>query len=145
MTIPFLLAQVQANAPAPGWSDGTGVVRTILSLVVVLGLMGGSLWLIRRAGWPGGRKGPSAVQIETAVGLGDRRQLVVVAVEGRRLLLGVTPMHVALVTELAGAGTSAGTSASFADTLAAQQALTTPAAHGAATPSGASLPDGERR
>lgn len=107
MTFPFLLAQAQAPGalPAPGWSDGPGVVRTLLSLIVVLVLMGGCLWLIRRGGWQGGlRKGPRAVQVETAVGLGDRRQLVIVAVEGRRLLLGVTPMQVSLVTELASGG-----------------------------------------
>jgi flagellar protein FliO/FliZ len=107
VTVPFFLAQAQTPAamPAPGWSDGPGVVRTLLALFVVLGLMAGCLWLIRRGGWQGGlRKGPRAVQIETAVGLGDRRQLVIVAVEGRRLLLGVTPMHVALVTELTATG-----------------------------------------
>ena len=60
----------------------------------------------RRGGLQGGlRKGPRAVQVETAIGLGDRRQLVIVAVEGRRLLLGVTPMHVSLVTELTGGAT----------------------------------------
>jgi flagellar protein FliO/FliZ len=116
VTLPRLLAQAQqAPLPAVGWSDGPGVVRTLLSLLVVLGLLGGCLWLIRRGGWQGGlRKGPRPVQIETAVGLGDRRQLVIVSVEGRRLLLGVTPMHVALVTELAAPGPS------FQETLAAR-------------------------
>ena len=116
MRLTFLVAQAQqAPVPAAGWSDGPGVVRTLLSLIVVLGLLGGCLWLIRRGGWQGGlRKGPRAVQIETAVGLGDRRQLVIVSVEGRRLLLGVTPMHVGLVTELGPAGPS------FTETLAAR-------------------------
>jgi flagellar biosynthetic protein FliO len=116
VTLAPLLAQAQqAPLPAVGWSDGPGVVRTLLSLLVVLGLLGGCLWLIRRGGWQGGlRQGPRPVQIETAVGLGDRRQLVIVSVEGRRLLLGVTPMHVALVTELAG------TRPSFPETLAAR-------------------------
>ena len=98
----YLLAQAQAVPAAPGWSDGPGVVRTLLSLMVVIGLMAGCLWLIRRGGWQGGRKGTRAVQVETAVALGDRRQLVIVQVEGRRLLLGVTPMQVSLVTELTG-------------------------------------------
>ena len=35
------------------------------------------------------------------VPLGDRRSLVIVSVEGRRLLLGLTPAQVSLVTELA--------------------------------------------
>jgi flagellar biogenesis protein FliO len=37
------------------------------------------------------------------VPLGERRSLVVVSVEGRRLLLGLTPAQVSLVTELAAA------------------------------------------
>lgn len=112
--MPQLLAQAQqVPVPAVGWSDGPGVVRTLVSLMVVLGLLAGCLWLIRRGGWQGGlKKGPRPVQIETAVGLGDRRQLVIVSVEGRRLLLGVTPMHVALVTELSA------TAGSFSETLA---------------------------
>jgi flagellar biogenesis protein FliO len=52
------------------------------------------------------------VQVETALSLGDRRQLVIVSVEGRRLLLGVTQMHVALVTELSASASS------FSDELA---------------------------
>ena len=40
------------------------------------------------------------VRIEATVPLGERRSLMVVAVEGRRLLLGLTPMQVSLVTEL---------------------------------------------
>ena len=97
----LILAQ-GATPPVQGWSDGPGVVRTLLALMVVLGLMGACLWLVRRGGWQGGsRRGSRAVQIETAIGLGDRRQLVIVTVEGRRLLIGTTPMHVALLTELA--------------------------------------------
>lgn len=129
MTLPFVLAQqTQLAGTPPGWSDGPGVVRTLLSLFVVLGLMAGCLWLVRRGGLTGGRKGPRAVQIETAVGLGDRRQLVIVAVEGRRLLLGVTPMHVSLVTELAAIG------GTFADALAARMPDETGAAANADVP-----------
>ncbi len=105
--LPFLVAQAQV-VTEPGWSDGPGVVRTLLSLIVVIGLMAGCAWLVRRGGLQlGARRGVRAVQVETAVPLGDRRQLVIVAVEGRRLLLGVTPMQVSLVTELAGGGSFA--------------------------------------
>ncbi len=114
MMLPALLAQAQAPAAAVGWSDGPGLLRTLLSLIAVLALLGGCLWLIRRGGWQSGfRKGVRPVLVETAVGLGDRRQLVIVSVEGRRLLLGVTPMHVALVTELTA-------HAGFSDALAAR-------------------------
>jgi flagellar protein FliO/FliZ len=114
----FLLAQ--AVPATPGWSDGPGVVRTLLSLFVVLGLLAGCLWLIRRGGWQTG-KGVRAVQVETAVGLGDRRQLVIVQVEGRRLLLGVTPMHVSLVTELSGQTFAGALDARVADDVAGRE------------------------
>lgn len=116
----FLLAQAQAVPAAPGWSDGPGVVRTLLSLLVVLGLLAGCLWLIRRGGWQSG-KGVRAVQVETAVGLGDRRQLVIVQVEGRRLLLGVTPMHVSLVTELAATSFASALEARVAESPAGKE------------------------
>jgi flagellar biogenesis protein FliO len=38
--------------------------------------------------------------VETALPLGERRSLVIVAVEGRRLLLGLTPSSVSFVAEL---------------------------------------------
>ena len=72
----------------------------LLAVTVVLGLLGGVLWLLKSGhlGRLAGRS--SAVAIETAISLGERRQLVIVAVEGRRLLLGVTAAQVTMVTEL---------------------------------------------
>ena len=46
------------------------------------------------------RNQPSHVRVEATVQLGERRSLMVVTIEGRRLLLGLTPMQVSLVTEL---------------------------------------------
>jgi flagellar protein FliO/FliZ len=72
----------------------------LLAVIIVLGLVGALAWLLR-SGYLG-RFAPrnSVVGVETAVSLGERRQLVIVAVEGRRLLLGVTSAQVTLVTEL---------------------------------------------
>ena len=71
-----------------------------LAVLIVLGLVTALAWLLRRGslGALTGRGG--AINVETAVALGERRSLVIVAVEGRRLLLGLTPMQVSLVTEL---------------------------------------------
>ena len=73
----------------------------LLAIVIVLGLVGALAWLLR-SGYLG-RLAPRnpIVGVETAISLGERRQLVIVAVEGRRLLLGVTSAQVTLVTELA--------------------------------------------
>lgn len=84
----------------PVLADGE-LWRSLFAIVVVFGLLGGLAWAARR-----GRLGflgrpPSHVKVEATVPLGDRRSLMVVAVEGRRLLLGLTPAQVSLVTELA--------------------------------------------
>lgn len=84
-------------------TDAFAILRGFAGLVVVLGLLGLLAWLARRGtlAFPGQRKGAAPIRVETAVPLGERRSLVIVAVEGRRLLLGLTPAQVSLVTELA--------------------------------------------
>ena len=78
-----------------------GNLRAIAGLVIVLGLLFTLAWLARKGKLrlPGAR-GRALIAIESAVPLGERRSLMVVSVEGRRLLLGVTPAQVSLVTEL---------------------------------------------
>ncbi len=79
--------------PGPGWG-----YQLLVGSLIVLALLGGGAWLMRRGLLP--RRAHAAVAIETAVPLGERRSLVIVAVEGRRLLLGLTPASVSLVTTL---------------------------------------------
>ena len=76
--------------------DLTGAIRGLVATAVVLALIVVLAWLLKRGTlvWPGRRA------VETAIPLGERRSLVIVAVEGRRLLLGLTPSTVSLVTEL---------------------------------------------
>ncbi len=77
-------------------------LRALVSFAIVIGLLIGLVWLLRRGslGFAGGRP-RAAIAIETATSLGDRRSLVIVNVEGRRMLLGVSPGAVSLVSELA--------------------------------------------
>ena len=72
--------------------------RALLSVVIVIGVLGAAAWLLRR-NMPA-RRARQMVTVETAVSLGERRSLVIVGVEGRRLLLGLTPGSVSLVAEL---------------------------------------------
>ena len=99
-SIPFLVAQTQTEPwPLP---DPVGAsLRGLLAVLLVMAIMAAAAWIFRRGvpRWTGARQA-SPVQIETAVSLGDRRSLVVVSVEGQRLLLGVTPNQVTLVTGL---------------------------------------------
>ena len=74
-------------------------LQSLFAVVLVLGLVGALALVARRGGFNAlTKRGP--VTVETAVPLGDRRQLVIVAVEGRRLLLGLTAASVSMITEL---------------------------------------------
>lgn len=84
--------------------------QSIVPLLIVLGLLFALVWALRRGALPLGRFNRLDVKIEGTVPLGERRSLVVVSVEGKRLLLGLTPATVSLVTEL-------GAAARFEDAL----------------------------
>lgn len=97
--------------------------QAVVTAFVVVGLLAAGAWLLRHR-LPSAR-GRQIVTVETAVSLGERRSLVVVAIENRRLLLGLTPHHIALVTELtpdsAGASPLSGATdgGAFSETLRA--------------------------
>jgi len=73
------------------------IVRLLGASALVLGLLMGTLWLLKRGA---GGKRSRGFAVEAALPLGERRSLAIVTVEGRRLLLGLAPNHVSLVTEL---------------------------------------------
>ena len=75
-------------------------MNELIAVTVVLALLAALAWLARSGRFSRFSVRASAVAVETAVSLGERRSLVIVAVEGRRLLLGVTGTQVSLVTEL---------------------------------------------
>lgn len=79
----------------------TGIgLQSLAAVLVVLGLVVALAWLVRRGTFASLRNRSRLVSIETAVALGERRSLVIVAVEGRRLLLGLTPAQISMVAEL---------------------------------------------
>ena len=84
--------------------------NAMAAVLITLGLLAGAAWFLRRN--IASRRPGQPIRVETAVPLGERRSLVIVSVEGRRLLLGMTPTQVSLVTEL-----QASLNKSFQDTL----------------------------
>lgn len=84
------------------------VWKAAAALAVVLALLVGLGWVLRRSAVFGRSRKP--MTIESALSLGERRSLAIVTVEGRRLLLGLAPNHVSLVTEL-------GTGPTFAEAV----------------------------
>lgn len=93
MPTPALFLQSASDVTAGGG------LRSLASVLVVLALLVALAWAARRGGF-GLPRGSRAMSVQTALSLGDRRSLVIVEVEGRRLLLGLTQTQVALVTEL---------------------------------------------
>ena len=75
-------------------------MNVFVATLLVLGLVAALAWLVRRGPLAHLAAKGKLVSIETAVPIGDRRSLVIVSVEGRRLLLGMTPTSISLVTEL---------------------------------------------
>ncbi|MFA5907804.1 MAG: flagellar biosynthetic protein FliO [Vicinamibacterales bacterium] len=71
--------------------------RSLAAAVITIGVLAALAWALRRSSL---RRTGQPVTVETAIPLGERRSLLIVAVEGRRLLLGVTPGQITLVTEL---------------------------------------------
>ena len=75
-------------------------MNALLATTLVLALIAALAWLVRRGPLARLASQGRPVAVETAIPLGERRSLVIVTVEGRRLLLGLTPSTIALVTEL---------------------------------------------
>jgi flagellar biogenesis protein FliO len=74
--------------------------QSMAVMALVISILAAVAYLLRRAS-PLQRSG-HMMSVETALSLGERRSLVIVVVEGRRLLLGMTPTYVGLVAELGG-------------------------------------------
>ena len=89
--IPLLLAQAGPDLVPPLWRMATG-------FLVVLALLTLLAWLMRRT--LSARRVNGALAVETALSLGERRSIVIVTVEQRRLLIGLAPGQVSLLTEL---------------------------------------------
>jgi len=82
------------DAGAVGRLPGSeGLLTTVLGLALVLALIFAAAWVLKRVGGlPAGGQG--LVRVLGGISLGARERLVVVEVEGTRLILGVAPGRV---------------------------------------------------
>jgi flagellar protein FliO/FliZ len=76
-------------------------MRAVLSFAAVIVLLAAFIWAIRRGSLRLSALAPrGTIAIETAMSLGERRSLAIVTVEGRRMLVGLTPASISLITDL---------------------------------------------
>lgn len=76
-------------------------MRALMSFAAVILLLAAFIWAIRRGSLRLSALAPrGTIAIETAMSLGERRSLAIVTVEGRRLLVGLTPASISLITDL---------------------------------------------
>jgi len=99
--LPLLLAAApaaQAARPA-AQAQGPGLFGAFFALLLVLGLIVGLAWLLKRM--PGsGFRPADGLRVVASLHLGTKERAVVVEVGGRQLLLGVSPGGVTLLHEL---------------------------------------------
>jgi len=101
-TILYPKGGVAAPDVAPTTRDDSSYGSRSLLVVALLLAAGGAWVLLRRRAGPGFLAGRSAhkLQIEETRSLGNRQYLVVAVYEGQKLLLGVTPGQIQLLTPL---------------------------------------------
>ena len=94
------LLPAAALLPLPAWSaqPDMNIGMALMSLLLVLGLIVGLGWVAKRMRLP--FNGHGNMRVEHPQALGQRERLMVVNVEGQRLLLGVTPQSISLLKEL---------------------------------------------
>ena len=106
-------AQAPAASPAPAAaaqapaastvtsapSSAGSLLQVIFGLIVVLGLLAGALWVLKRVG--GGRLAAgSVVKIVGGVSVGNRERVMVVEVADQWIVIGVAPGQVSKLADM---------------------------------------------
>lgn len=105
---------------------GPSGLRAFGSLVLVVGLVGASLWALKKYGrgrLPG--SGGGKLRVEETLALGERRYVSILEAEGERFLIGLTPQGISLISRL-DAGEQEEATRSFDAALARQVDLGRP-------------------
>lgn len=92
-------AVAQTAAPPPAADIGASLWQLAFGLAVVLALLVGSLWLLKRLAGP--RAGsPGLMRVVAAAAVGTRERVVIVEVGTTWLVLGVAPGQVSALAEV---------------------------------------------
>ncbi len=88
-----------AAEPVTHASPTGGLLKMILGLMLVLGVMAGVAYLVRRM-LPGIGHQQSTIHVVGSASVGTRERVVVLEVGGRWLVVGVAPGHVSAIANL---------------------------------------------
>ncbi len=94
----LLSAPTQAAAQATPTSAGS-LLQVLLGLMIVLALMAGTAWVLKRMGVAGGGSNQVA-KVVGGVSVGNRERVVVVEVAGQWIVVGVAPGRVNALTTM---------------------------------------------
>lgn len=83
-----------AQPPAPVVGTSGHLLNMTVGLLLIIALIFGLAWLLRRFGQGGLFKQQKSIKIVAAMALGTRERLVVVDVGGQQILLGVTAREI---------------------------------------------------
>lgn len=93
LMVPVLSLAAEADSARPGLSLSSSLVQMILGLALILVLIVGAAWLLRR--FMPLRGGDGAIRVLGGLSLGSRERVVLLQVGETRLLVGVSPGRVA--------------------------------------------------
>lgn len=102
--IPLLLffmteASAQPTQGVPAADLGGGLWQLFLGLAIVLALLVGSLWVLKRLGVQRGG-GAGLLRVVAGAAVGTRERVVIVEIGSTWLVLGVAPGHVSALAEV---------------------------------------------
>jgi len=85
MTVPYLHA-----ADMEDFSAASSIWKVVVSLIFVIAFIPACLWLMKRFQFAQMKLGQSDIKVVNVQSLGAKEKLMLVEVEGERLLIGVT-------------------------------------------------------
>ncbi len=96
LAIPAIAAEEKARQVP---TLASSVISVILALIFIIAIIVACAWLLKRMGGGGFHKS-AAIEMKASHMLGAKERLVIIKVDGRHLLLGVTPQSINKLDEL---------------------------------------------
>ena len=98
MALSFLGAPAFASEQATGSTAG-GLFQVLLVLILVLALLIGAAWLLKRVNVPGITSG-NAVKVVGGIAVGGRERIMVIEVADQWIVVGVTQQQINALTTM---------------------------------------------